>query len=630
MSPARRILHSYVGIAILLSAVALLTRGSLSNPFVFDDIHRIVDNQDIRHLDELPERLVYEYGPVKVLERNDPSRPLVALCHTVIYHWAKLDPAAYRACNVIMHLINVLLVYLLGLSLFRCMDWGDERTRRWAALTAAAMFAAAPINLGTTIYIYAISDILAATGTLVALLLLGTNEAPSLVRTGLAVLSTLFALLAKQSAAVIPLLISFTQLTVGCKKDSLQQTKIERVARGWPVWLVVIFYLGWRFWYFGELGDVEGDSIRRATMDYITVEPWAILRYLQLTFVPYGLTLDHGVTEVMLSLATRASAALLLFVVVVWSSLTCRRSDSPMRRLLAWAVLFALLALAPTSSFMPTVDYLVERRAYLPSAAWFIAVGALAWLWAGRFKQLIAPGIALWLILGFYISHQRIEIFRSEEALWEDVLALYPKNPRALTTLGTLRFTKHDHASAKRLFEAALAAQPDSFITLNNLGTIHMIEGSPFYDLATAKKYFVEAVRIKPDFAFAFVMLGRLCLKMENPGEAESYFRLAIKLRPDNFAAQNELGGLLLQLGRYTEAETPLRAALKLALGADIMPAAHDRTEERRMASLNLALSLQMQNRTMEAATLYRDLLRLNPNDAIAISRLVALYKTTQ
>jgi tetratricopeptide (TPR) repeat protein len=137
-------------------------------------------------------------------------------------------------------------------------------------------------------------------------------------------------------------------------------------------------------------------------------------------------------------------------------------------------------------------------------------------------------------------------------------------------------------------------------------------------------------MRIKPDFAFALVMLGRLCLKMENPDEAETYFRQATKLRPDNFAAHNELGWLLLQLGRFTEAEAPLRAALKLAQSADIMPGAHDRAEAGRMASLNLALSLHMQNRAMEAASLYRELLRLNPNDADAIRGLTQLRLTLE
>ena len=609
-----------------MAVIALVAAGSLSNPFVFDDLHRIVNNADLSHLDlSLPRRLLNPNGPVMVLERNDPSRPLVALIHTLIYHEAQLDPRAYRACNIALHLINVFLVYLLGLGVFRRLRQGDAQRQSLAALSTSALFGMAPINMGTAIYIYAVSDLLATTGTLCVLLLLAHGRTPTLWRNLLAMIATLMSLCAKQSAAAIPLLVAFTQMALDGADDRSWRQRWKLAASSWPLWLIVLGYLGWRLWYFGELGDVEGDKLRKSVIDYIQVEPWAILRYIQLTFVPYGLSLDHDVINSTLAVATKIVSAMLLMGAAGWSLLVFARSGSPMRRLLAWSLLFSLLALAPTSSFIPTIDYLVERRAYLPSAAWFLAAGALLFLLRKGAKPMIAAAIVLMLGLDLYLSRQRIEAFGDERRLWEDVLAIYPHNPRALTTLGALCFMHNDLAGAKQKFLSALSAQPDSFITLYNLGTIAMMEATPFYDPAAAQKYLLEAVRLRPDFAVSIMMLARLSQKMGHQGEAESYYRQALQLRPDYFPPYHELGSLLLQLGRPAEAETLLRSAHRLVTAIDFPPAAGDQREAKRITELNLALALRLQGQIPEAAQLYRALLRDKPDDAICMTRLAIL-----
>ena len=101
-----------------LSAAVLASINALKGPFVLDDITKVVENTDIRQLSNLPGKLVYPYHVYQVLQRNDPSRPVVYFFYTLLYAVDGLNPFVFRLLNVLAHglcieLLNALLDLLI-------------------------------------------------------------------------------------------------------------------------------------------------------------------------------------------------------------------------------------------------------------------------------------------------------------------------------------------------------------------------------------------------------------------------------------------------------------------------------------------------------------------------------------
>jgi len=94
------------GWGFVLAATAFaLYANTLSAPFVFDDDHAIVINEQIRHIST----------SLSPTERGSPlaGRPLVSLTFAVNYALGGLDPRGYRITNVAVHVVCALLLFAL-------------------------------------------------------------------------------------------------------------------------------------------------------------------------------------------------------------------------------------------------------------------------------------------------------------------------------------------------------------------------------------------------------------------------------------------------------------------------------------------------------------------------------------
>lgn len=68
-----------IKIISILGIAFLIYLPSLNAPFILDDADKIVNNPDIKDLNELPGKLIYPYSENRTWKRNDPSRPFVYL-----------------------------------------------------------------------------------------------------------------------------------------------------------------------------------------------------------------------------------------------------------------------------------------------------------------------------------------------------------------------------------------------------------------------------------------------------------------------------------------------------------------------------------------------------------------------
>lgn len=122
----------------------------LSGGFLFDDYPNIVDNKGVQPHDASLPSLV---GAALSSPASDFKRPLASLSFAINYLATGLDPYWMKLTNLLIHLLNGWLVYLLSLALLR----SDPARQHPRAPLVAALIAAGwmllPINLTAVLYV---------------------------------------------------------------------------------------------------------------------------------------------------------------------------------------------------------------------------------------------------------------------------------------------------------------------------------------------------------------------------------------------------------------------------------------------------------------------------------------------
>jgi len=444
-------------VLLMLVVVGLaMAAPSLGNPFVFDDLPKIVENRDLDTLGV--GRLIYPYSSASSRARNDPSRPLVFYTYALNKALSSA-PWIFHLTDAVLHVLAAFLLFLVA-----------RRITPEVAPFLALVFLTHPLMFGVALYPYARAEILAA------IFMLGGIVAWMQERRAITLACYVLALMSKQSAIVLPLLLLF----------------IERRKVG-PLFVVALIYLGLRAWLLGGLGDLEADpetlwSARR----YMDAQPYVVLRYAQLILFPLGLSADHVVPELGIALRLLGWAFLVLCALAFW-----------FRPRLRFGLAFFFLLLAPTSSLLPTADAMVERRAYLASAG-------LLFILAPLFADLDSRSRRTARVLGFVViaafvalSLRRGAIGDSEQHLWADVLETYPTNERGLLRLAQL---SSDDEAAFALYDRLFALHPRHFAGYNSLGALYYRREQP----ALAERFFRFALEIRPSYAPARINLERI------------------------------------------------------------------------------------------------------------------------
>jgi tetratricopeptide (TPR) repeat protein len=186
-----------------------------------------------------------------------------------------------------------------------------------------------------------------------------------------------------------------------------------------------------------------------------------------------------------------------------------------------------------------------------------------------------------------------------------------------VTVLGALTWQHclafHD---AETLWRDTLAKNPGCWMAQNNLGLTLVQTGRE----TEAIEHWMEALRIKPDYAEPHYNLGDALAQAGNTSGAIQQWKQALRFKPDFIEAHQNLGNALRLAGRGTEAVREYGEALR------INPKNAD-------THYNLGLALADQGRSAEAIDQFHLALDVaNAQDNIALASIIQvrlkLYET--
>jgi hypothetical protein len=183
-------------------------------------------------------------------------RPLGYISYWLSFHWAAFNSTAWHSYCLVLHLLNVVLVFVLCRKLF---------SNLLPPLTASLVFALHGAHVEAVCWLAAQFDLLATLFVLLALIFSIRRNA------ALGALCAALACLSKESAYALPLLVVCTALFF-----PRQQRKALFLNAGWSA-LACLFVFSYRLWFMQGLGGYQTSPRIISVLEALFFRLWSFL-----------------------------------------------------------------------------------------------------------------------------------------------------------------------------------------------------------------------------------------------------------------------------------------------------------------------------------------------------------------
>jgi tetratricopeptide (TPR) repeat protein len=545
-----------------------------------------------------------------------------------------MNAAGYHTVNILLHVLNVLLVWRVLKSLEVA-----------GALLAALLFAVHPVNVESVAWISELKNTLSLLFFLLTCLAwLRFRQKPQAWGFyALALGLFLLALLSKTTVVVFPVLM----LGVAWWRGGRITSRDLRLALPFfilalAMGLLLIWFLPHRF--------PSDEVIRQAgILPRLSGAGLASWFYLGKVVFPYGLCLVYPHWN--LDTGHFLTLLPLILLLGVFGFFWVKRAG--WGRVVLLGVGFFWMALLPSLGLI-VHPYLkqspvADRWLYLPLIGLTALVGAAWSRWrkagktgGGNFAVGVATVVVIVLAV---LTYNRSALFADAETLYRETLSLNPAAVGVRNNLALVLINKGQRAEAIRELKRVTADDPGSSEAWNNLGNLVLGAGRP----REAIPYLEKALELRPDMLQGKLNLGLALAEVGRINEAAPLLQAAAAGSGDNALINQRLGDILAKAGRHREAAAALRKVL--AREPDNLQAAYhlagtlvaggDRPGAIRVyqdivrrhprevgAQVNLGNLYAGEGRASEAVTAYRAVLRLNPTLSGALNNLAWLLAT--
>ncbi|HNP89428.1 MAG: Tetratricopeptide repeat protein [Microgenomates group bacterium ADurb.Bin219] len=493
----------------------------LRNNFVWDDEEQVVNNSYIRSFTNLPHIFkgsTFASGGAGLTGWY--YKPLMSLWFMLNYRLWGLNPAGFHLSQLVLHLVNCALIFILFQKLFK--EFGDQKAKL-VGFCLAIVFAVHPANAESVAYISASQELLYTFFLLLTFLFSLASEKILVI-----IFSGVFfflALLSKESAIVgLPIIVLYFW-QAGKKKKSL--------------WLALTLFSSFLIYFYLRtfvakipLAKPELSPIAAASFPQrLLTVPYLLFSYLRLIFFPLNLFIaQHQVVREVGEIRFVGA----LIGVVLFLFMMVRQLGRFTSNLGRFFFFWFLVSLGLVLNLFPLDMTLAERWLYWPILGILGMLGIL--LAQGRDKKesseksvnsLLAFGAIVLLLAGR-------TFLRTLD--WHDGLTLYSRdlklNPDAFdlqNNYGVELVRKGKTEEAASHFERSIALSPGWWTNYSNLGVVYQRRG----DLAKARELYQKAIA-NGDYYLAYENLASLLLKTEKPEQTITFLDPALKKFPFN------------------------------------------------------------------------------------------------
>lgn len=500
-------LRVFAGIALIVGMVLLIYWPAIHGSFILDDDLLLTDNSLVKAPDGLSRiwftREAIDYWPVT----NS----------SFWFQWRLwgMDPTGYRITNLVLHIADSLLIWLLL-----------KRLSIPGSFLAALLFAVHPVNVESVAWIAQHKNLLSLLFFLLSLLWYLKSQAsaaapikklsPRPLKTAvqhpslwnrwyfLSLLAFTLAMLSKGSVAILPLVLL---LIIWWQRGRISKSDLWQTA---PFFTVAIVLTIVNIWFQTHGADTAIRSVTFAQR--LAGAGAAVWFYLFKAILPLNLVFVYPQWNIDTAnpLWWLPFAAAVAVTIILIHAASFSKNPWPRNLLFAWG--FFNVALLPALGF---IDVGYMRYSLVADHYQHIAlIGMLAFVAAA----------------GTYWYHHAPQSAKAMLA----IIAIAVVASLAFLTAQQSRL----YANSLTLYEYTLQKNPASWLTQTNLSVDLCYADRP----QEARDYALEAVRLKPDYADAHCALGVALAKLDQTDEAIREYQKALELDPNFAEAASNLG----------------------------------------------------------------------------------------
>lgn len=544
-------------VAGILIVTAFIFSPSLQDGFTnWDDDLYVTENLLIR---PLPGSSFADFFTTNVAGN---FHPFTMMTLAVEFRLFGEDPSVFHLTNLLFHLANTLLVFLL--------IWKLSGRNRFISLFTALVFGIHPMHVESVTWISERKDVLYTFFFLLSLLAYQTEKRRlPWPRYLLAFAFFILSCLAKSAAVVLPVVLILL--------DAFQRKfSWKRVIALVPFFAVSVL-IGLKALETQAEMKALGDIAYFTFYEKFRFASYGFIIYIVKFFVPYGLSAFHpypsdGIPafydiSVFLVLALFAGAILLY------------RKD----RTVLFGLLFYSVTIALVLQFITVGNAVIaERYTYVPYIGIGFIVGSLLYRLqvneksASRTlatgyrlpatpKHLTTRKIIIYTLTAIYvlamsvITFNRTKAWKDSYTLWSDVIEKYPDEDGAYVNRGHFLRSINEYDRAMRDYERAITINPLNYRPYHNRGKIYFDRG----EVDLAMEDFNRSIGLNPDNAEAYSNRGAAYGLKKDYENALNDINRAIELDPTRKASYSNRAVLNYETSRYDKAISDVNTFLQ-------------------------------------------------------------------
>ncbi|MBL4655492.1 MAG: tetratricopeptide repeat protein [Bacteroidia bacterium] len=473
---------------------------------------------------------------------NDNYHPFTVLSYAIEYNFVEYAPKLYHFDNVLLHCINVLLVFLLINKL---------SGKIWVAVITSALFGIHPMHVESVAWVTERKDVPFTLFYLIGLkyYLDFIDEKSSFTKKyWLVFLFFVLSLLSKAQAVTFPVVLLLFDWFKQRKFD--KQVILEKL----PFFALSII-----------LGLITLSAAKSAgTMVYVEQYTiferflfgcYSLVVYLVKIVAPFLLSAIYPYPkeiEGSYPMLIYASPVLVLGILfLLWKSFKLSLNYVVFGLMFFIINIFLFLQLIPVGH-----AFIADRFAYVPFIGIYFIIGyKLSSIIEGHstkaksLKNIVIPLILAFVIMLCYVNWNRSKVWKDSEALWLDVTAKYPDMALAYNHLGSV-YMNSQYDKAMKHFNKCIKLDPKYQYAINNRGIVYYNQrkyGKALLD-------FHKAIEIDPKFSLAIHNRGAVYKVKGSPDKAMNDYNKAIELNPTYAQAYYSRSTMFTQQKKYNKA----------------------------------------------------------------------------
>ncbi len=476
MNPAKT---NFFLLALLIIVIFTVYANSLNGPFLLDDVALIKNNPLIKNILNIPNFFQKDIFANNLNERPISSsyRPLQVVTYAIDYFLWGANPVIFHLGNILIHILNVLLVFFLIKKLFNNL---------LISYFVSLLFGIHPVNTQSVTYISGRADILVATFMLSSLICY-INYSKSNRKSFLLLSIVLYtlAIFTKESAILnLPLLLFIYNLTFDKRKTFNINSYILYI-------LPILIYFPMR------VQALKGTIIQNLELAKIALVPRVVTSLktlfidIRISLLPYDLHFGRS-TKIEYSIFSSpesllsALGLLSIFFILHFQYKGWHRENRIEKGTFLFGILWFFLSMVPFLNIVPLQVFHSDNWLYFSSIGVYLILGGIVEHASRLFSKenILLRNLLFGLICIGLLCYGFATVKRNED--YKDAIKFYLSNLRwrpnvkLYRAVGGLYGERKDYVNAIKYLKKAIEinetypAQQEVELAYYNLGVTYL------------------------------------------------------------------------------------------------------------------------------------------------------------